>query len=178
MESKAKLIGHAVHPMLIVFPLGLLTFSVIADVVGMVTPHAQWREFAYWLIAGGVVGGVLAAIAGLIDWAAIPFGTRAKAIGTMHGLGNLAVIALFAISGVMRRDNPAAPGAIPFILSVIALGMVMATGWLGGELVDRLGVGVDNGAHLNAPSSLSGRPASDSVDPNAAHSDTPETALH
>ena len=81
MESKAKLIGHAVHPMLIVFPLGLLTFSVIADVVGMVTPHAQWREFAYWLIAGGVVGGVLAAIAGLIDWAAIPFGTRAKAIG-------------------------------------------------------------------------------------------------
>jgi hypothetical protein len=32
-------------------------------------------------------------------------------------------------------------------------------GWLGGELVDRLGVGVDDGAHLDAPSSLSGRPA-------------------
>ncbi len=33
------------------------------------------------------------------------------------------------------------------------------TGWLGGELVDRLGVGVDDGAHLNSPSSLTGRPA-------------------
>jgi len=39
-------------------------------------------------------------------------------------------------------------------------------GWLGGELVDRLGVGVDRGANLNAPSSLSGRPATDSTTGN------------
>lgn len=47
-----------------------------------------------------------------------------------------------------------------FVLGFIAVALALVTGWLGGELVDRLGVGVDNGAHLNAPSSLSGRPAS------------------
>jgi hypothetical protein len=38
--------------------------------------------------------------------------------------------------------------------------LASVTAWLGGELVERLGVAVDDGAHLDAPSSLSGQPAS------------------
>ena len=33
MESRAKLFGHPIHPMLIVFPLGLLAAAVIFDII-------------------------------------------------------------------------------------------------------------------------------------------------
>jgi uncharacterized membrane protein len=46
------------------------------------------------------------------------------------------------------------PPTLAMILSLGGVGLGAVTGWLGGELVDRLGVGVDDGAHLNAPSSL------------------------
>src|SRR5262245_11603861 len=160
MESKAKLLGHAIHPMLIVFPLGLLVTSVVFDVIHLATSDELFATVSYWMIAAGVIGGVLAAIFGLIDWLNIPAGTRAKAIGLWHGLGNATVLALFAMSWYLRRGDPAhVPSTEAFVVSLVAVGLGTVTAWLGGELVDRLGVGVDRGAHLDAPSSLSGQPA-------------------
>jgi uncharacterized membrane protein len=159
MESKAKLLGHPIHPMLIVFPLGLLATSLIFDIIALAADNATLFIASYWMIAAGVIGGLLAAIFGLVDWLAIPNKTRAKEIGLWHGVGNVIVTALFAISWFLRRPAPDHPPATALLLSVIAVGMALVTGWLGGELVNRLGVGVDDGAHVNSPSSLSGRPA-------------------
>lgn len=161
MESKAKAFGHPIHPMLIVFPLGLFITAVVFDVIYLVTDNDKWSEIAYWMIAAGIIGGLLAAIFGLIDWLAIPAGTRAKSIGLWHGAGNVVVVALFAASWLLRLDDPRDPTLVALILSFIGVGIGAVTGWLGGELVDRLGVGVDEGAHVNAPSSLSGHPASE-----------------
>ena len=61
---------------------------------------------------------------------------------------------LFAGSWLLRREAPAAPGQLALALSFIGGGMALVTGWLGGELVDRLSIGVDDGAHVDAPSSL------------------------
>jgi uncharacterized membrane protein len=69
------------------------------------------------------------------------------------------VVALFAASWLLRGGPEAAPPMSGFVLSFAGGVLSMITGWLGGELVNRLGVGVDDGAHLDAPSSLSGRPA-------------------
>lgn len=159
MESKAKLFGHPVHPMLIVFPLGLLATSVIFDIVHLATAQERWAEVTFWMIAAGLIGGLLAAVFGLIDWLAIPRGTRARTIGMWHGLGNLGVVTLFLVSLLLRRPDPLHPGLAPFVLSVLGVLLALWTGWLGGELVDRLGVGVDQGANVNAPSSLSHRAA-------------------
>ena len=161
MQSRAKLFGHPIHPILIPFPLGLLTTSVVFDVVYLLTDNGKWSEIAFWMIAAGVVGGLAAAVFGLIDWLAIPSGTRAKRIGLWHGAGNVVVVVLFIVSWLLRADTPEEPGAIPIILSLVEVTLAGLTGWLGGELVERLGVGVDDGAHLNSPSSLSGRPASE-----------------
>jgi uncharacterized membrane protein len=81
MESRAKLFGHPIHPMLIPFPLGLLTTSVVFDVVHLLSGDGKWSEISFWMIAAGVIGGLAAAVFGLIDWLAIPSGTRAKAVG-------------------------------------------------------------------------------------------------
>jgi uncharacterized membrane protein len=161
MESKAKLFGHPLHPILIVFPLGLLIVALIFDVLYMITGEITFGVVSFWNIAAGVIGGVLAAIFGFIDWAAIPSGTRAKSIGRWHAIGNSLVLILFAASWVLRLTNPDfMPGMIAFLLVLVGGVVGLVSGWLGGELVDRLGVGVDPGAHLNSPSSLSGEPAS------------------
>lgn len=160
MESKATFAGHAIHPMLIVFPLGLLAMALIFDVIFEISGHTGFATAAFWDIAAGVVMGLVAALFGFLDWVAIPSGTRAKRVGRMHGGGNVVVVALFAVSWLLRLGNPSyQPIAIGFILEIVAVLLALVTGWLGGELVERLGVGVHAGANLDAPSSLSERMA-------------------
>jgi uncharacterized membrane protein len=165
MESKVKLLGHPVHPFLVVFPLGLLIMALIFDVIYFATDNGAFATAAYWDIAAGIIAGLVAAVFGLIDWLNIPAGTRAKSVGMWHGIGNVVVVVLFALSWWMRYGDPAhTPGTAAFILALAGVGIGAVTGWLGGEMVDRLGVGVDPGAHLNAPSSLSGLPADSNLD--------------
>jgi uncharacterized membrane protein len=161
MESKFKVLGHGAHPILIVFPLGLLATSVIFDVIHLVTGNGQFAVVSYWMIAAGIVGGVVAAVPGFVDWWAIPQNTRAKRVGLVHGVGNDIVLVLFAISWWMRRGNAPEyrPDTIALVLSGIGFLLALLTGWLGGELVERLGMAVHDGAHLDAPNTLSGRPA-------------------
>ena len=160
MESRAKLFGHAAHPILIVFPLGLLATAVIFDVLFLATGNAGFSTASFWNIAAGIVGGLAAAVFGVWDWLAIPGGTRAKQIGLWHGAGNVVVVALFAVSCLLRSGAPGyRPDTVAFVLALVAVIIALVTGWLGGELVERLGVGVDEGANLDAPNSLSGRPA-------------------
>jgi uncharacterized membrane protein len=159
MESRAKLLGHAVHPMLIVFPLGLLGMAEIFDLLALGMRQGYWAEIALWMMVAGVVTGLIAAPFGLIDWLAIPPNTRAKRIGVIHGVGNVIVVLMFAASAWMRWDIPQAPTMMAMVLSFAAFALALVTGWLGGELVERLRVGVDEGAHVDAPSSLKVRRA-------------------
>ena len=160
MPSPAKALGHAIHPVLIVFPLGLLITAVVFDVLYFITDRSAFAIAAGYMIGAGVIGGLLAGIFGFVDWLAIPTGTRARRIGALHGVGNVVVLVLFAASWLVRYSQDTwdtTAGAFVLALLGVALGGV--TGWLGGELVERLGVGVDEGANLDAPSSLSHRVA-------------------
>jgi uncharacterized membrane protein len=159
MRAKARLLGHPIHQMLIVFPLGLLATSLFFDIAHLSSDNPQWGVISYWLINVGIISGLVAAVFGLIDWLAIPSGTRAKRIGLLHGGGNVVVVLLFIGSCLLRQDAPGNPEGAAIFLSAAAVLLALVTGWLGGELVDRLGVGVEEGANVNAPSSLSGRPA-------------------
>lgn len=158
MESRAKLFGHAIHPILIVYPLGLLSAAVVFDLIYLFTGNPTWTTVSYWMIAAGIVGGLLAALFGVIDFVAIPSGTRAKNIGLFHGLVNVGVMILFIGSWLLRMNYPQVPSTGAFTLSFIGFAAALVGGWLGGELVERLGVGVTPGANLNAPSSLTTRP--------------------
>lgn len=156
MESRAKLFGHPAHTILIAFPVGLLMTALIFDIAYLATNNAQFAIVSYWMIVAGVLGGLISAVFGLVDWFAIPGGTRAKAVGLWHGVGNVAALLLFVISGWLRSPLPQAPNWAAITLGVIGVGILGITGWLGGELVHRLNIGNDEGAHPNAPSSLSG----------------------
>ena len=159
MRAKARLLGHPIHPVLIVFPLGLLTVAAIFDVIYVCTYNGQWSNLSYWMITSGIIGGLIAAVFGIIDWFGIPEDTRAKYIGLIHGCSNVVVVVLFIVSWFMRRASPAAPTMTATMLGWIGIAVALFASWLGGELVYRLNVGVDRGANLDAPNSLSGRSA-------------------
>lgn len=154
MGTNIKLLGHPVHQQLIVFPLGLLVTAAVFDLISAISGDTRWTQMAFYMIGAGILTGLAAALFGLLDWLGIPVGTRARRIGALHGFGNLIVVLLFVASFFLRWPNPVMAPPLSYWFSYIAAVLVLVTGWLGGELVDRLGVGVDQSAHLNAPSSL------------------------
>jgi uncharacterized membrane protein len=173
MYSKIKSMGHPIHPMLVTFPLGLLITSIIFDIIHWITGNGYWSEIAFWMIAAGTISGIMAAIVGTIDWLGIPSGTRAKRVGILHGTGNYIILTLFVVSGLLRLYVPGNPPIAAYVLSFLGAAMLGATGWLGGELTLRMGIGVDEGANLNAPSTLSGLPANPEVSHGSSAGEEP-----
>ncbi len=155
-----KLFGHPVHPMLVVFPVGLFATAVVFDILYLIAGNPIFPTVSYYMIAAGILGGLLAAIFGFIDWLGLPNNSRAKKIGGWHGLGNFVIVVLFAISWFLRRgDANFVPTSLALLLSFAGIGLALITAWIGGEMVYRLGVGVDQGANVNAPSSLTNQSA-------------------
>lgn len=156
MTSRAKLAGHPVHPMLITYPVGLLTTAVVFDIIYLITDRPGFTGAAAYAIAAGIIGGLLAAPFGWIDYFKIPADTRAKRIGLLHGLINVVVLVLFAVSWLLRWNAGGwEPKPLALAFSFVAVVVASVGAWLGGELVDRLAIGIDEGAHPDAPSSLS-----------------------
>lgn len=149
-----KLFGHPPHQILIVFPAGLLLTATAFDAAALATgSHSFWNA-SYLMIAAGIAGGLIAAVFGLIDWLAIPRGTRARRIGAVHGLGNAVVLMLYGTSLWVRASPEAAPELSAALFGFLGAALLGLTGWLGGELVSRLGIGVDADANPNASNSL------------------------
>ncbi len=156
MESKTKLLGHPAHQIVVSFPMGLLATAALFDAVYVVHGGQTWALVAFYMIGAGVVGGIIAAVFGLIDYLAIPPGTRAKRIGGFHGLSSATLVTFFLVSWLLRVGGPTAPEPLALLFSFSGVAFLGLAGWLGGELLNRMGVGIDDGAHFNAPSSLSG----------------------
>ena len=155
MESRAKFLGHAVHQMLIPVPAGLFIVAALLDVVDAFVDAPWIPTVTFWNLVVGIGSALPAAVFGFMDWTKIPTGTRAKRVGAVHGLGNLLAVLLFAIAVYLRSGSAQYEnGAVSLALEVVSFGILAVTAWLGGELVDRLGVGVDDGANLDAPNSI------------------------
>jgi uncharacterized membrane protein len=140
MRTPASIAGHPIHPMLVPIPIGLWVFSLVCDIVFTVGgKNPDWATVALFTMGGGIVGALLAAVPGLIDLLSLP--ERARKIALMHMSINLAVVVLYVINLWMRARGPGDPGALMW-LSVVSIGLLAASGWLGGKLVYELGVAV------------------------------------
>lgn len=143
MRTPASIARHPIHPMLVPIPIGLWIFSLVCDLFylgGSTNP--AWNTVAFYCMGGGIVGALLAAVPGLIDLLSLPPGPRSTAI--KHMAINLTVVVLYVINFWMRLQSPASPGNLVW-LSLIALGLLVISGWLGGKMVYEHGVAVDTG---------------------------------
>lgn len=143
MSSPASIAKHPIHPMLIVFPVGLWIFSLISDVIyAMRWGPTVWRDVAFYTMAGGIGGALLSAIPGLIDLVSLT-DSRVKRIGIWHMIINLLAVALFCVNLWLRMPNTTTSIAIePIWLSVAGVIFIAISGWLGGEMVHVHGVSV------------------------------------
>lgn len=150
MSTPASIAGHPIHPILVTVPIGLWVFSLVSDIIfaaGLGGP--VWHDVAFYTMAGGVVGALLAAIPGLVDFLSLRDG-NAKKIGAFHMILNLTLVALYALNLYLRL-NSAPKATLPLALSVVSVVLLLVSGWLGGELVFRYGTGV--ATRSDAPSS-------------------------
>jgi uncharacterized membrane protein len=148
MASPASIGGHPIHPMLIPFPIGLWVFSIVADIIYLWrgNGHTDWNSIAKWSLLAGCIGAVAAAIFGIIDWLSIK-DRAVKKVANWHARLNILALLLFAASWYLRTDNGqdmiGDSLKIPMALSGVGLIAIVISGWLGGELVFKHGVGVN-----------------------------------
>lgn len=146
--SRAAMWSHPVHPMLVTMPIGLLIGAFVADLIFWGGGSEFFAQMALWLVGGGLLTGLLAALAGLVDFASIE---RARSTdGWIHAVGNGLVMGVAAVNVVVRLAGDAADVVLPWGLllsAVTAVGLAI-TGWYGGELSYRHMIGVSpHGEH-------------------------------
>lgn len=144
MQSKASIGGHPIHPMLIPFPFALWTTSFAVDVLFYFTRHPTLLVIAKFMLAAGCLAAVAAAAAGFIDWMAIK-DDAVKRVANWHARLNVIALIAFTASLVLRvgkfSDLVGRRLTVPFLLSLIGMILIAISGWLGGELVFKYGVG-------------------------------------
>lgn len=151
MESRAKFAGHPIHQMMVAFPIGAFGMAVTSDVLRAGRSERTYEATAARAIDFGLVTSALAIPFGLVDWLAIPRGTRAKRVGLWHALGNATLLGLFVGSRWLRGR-----GDLRRAQWLSGAGMMLGglTAWLGGELVNRHGIGVHDQIGFDAPKAL------------------------
>jgi uncharacterized membrane protein len=137
--TPASIKDHPIHLMLIPIPIGLWVFALVADLVG--GGSGEWRTVAYYCLGGGIAGALLAALPGLVDLVSLS-DPAAKRVALLHMAINLAAVAIFAFNFYLRMGSPGHAG--PLWLTVVGVLAISVSGWLGGELVHRHGIGVAN----------------------------------
>jgi uncharacterized membrane protein len=136
MESRLKIAGQAVQPILVMFPLGLFAMAVIFDVADLLGGPDILGALGFWNVVAGLAGGVLATLAGAIDLAFVRR-TDAKRLGVLRVLLNMGVLILFAVILMVRVGDPdRAAGVGLFFLELLALALAGFGAWFGGELAN------------------------------------------
>lgn len=141
MASPASIKKHPVHPMLVGVPIGLWVFALVCDVMRAASSNTVWQTVAIYCIAGGIVGALVAAVPGLIDYFSIDEAAM-KRIANLHLAVNLGAVAIFAINLWLRFRLPA-ESYLPLGASLVGVLAMGVGGWLGGEMVFVKGMAVE-----------------------------------
>src|SRR3954469_24392364 len=141
VQSTAAIAGHPLHHMLVAFPIAFLIGAFATDVAFRSTTDAFWAQASFWLLLAGVVTALVAAVPGFIDFSTMDR-VPSLWVAWAHMIGNLTVVVIAAINLWLRWSDPAAGAqGTGLVLSLLTTLLLLATGWLGGELAYRYGLG-------------------------------------
>ena len=132
-----RILGHSVHPIIVVSPLCLLSLAVVFDFIHLLGGSVSFAVISYWMMATGLIAGSLTAALWWIDRIALPTGPVSKGSGLAYGVVNTAVLLLYAGSWYTRYNHPGTPELMATIFSTLGAGLGLIGSWLGGEVFDR-----------------------------------------
>lgn len=142
-QSTAKIGGHPVHPMLVPFPIVCFIGALVADIVFLNNGDAGWATASRWLLGVGIGMAALAAIAGLTDFMGDQR-IRGLSHAVQHMLANVTVVVLEIVNFVLRLGNNDTIGSVGVYISAVAVLVLVFSGWRGGDLVYKHGIGVED----------------------------------
>ncbi|KFN45304.1 hypothetical protein P873_02455 [Arenimonas composti TR7-09 = DSM 18010] len=142
VASRVAVFKHPIHPMLVVFPVAFLSTPLLTDLLFLWLQQPYWAVTSYWLVVGGLAMGLFAACFGIADMFLLR-SVRRHVSAWNHFIAGVMLLAL-AAAGVWWRHGDPLAAVWPFglLLAAVTAGMTFVTGWLGGTLSFRHGVGV------------------------------------
>src|SRR5215207_8580583 len=144
MRSKAHIKSHPLHPILIAFPIAFFIGAFAFDLLSLITGNTNLWQTGYYLGIAGIIGAVLAAVPGAIDYFyTVPPKSSAKKRATQHAIINLLNTALFAFIVYYRRMDNANVYTV-LAMEGVGIALLSLAGWMGGTLVHRNQIGVDH----------------------------------
>jgi uncharacterized membrane protein len=151
VPSTVAIAGHPIHPILVQFPISFLVGALLTDVTFWITDDTFWGRASFWLILAGLVGGIAAALTGILDFLRIGR-VRKRTAGWAHLILNVTALVLAAVNLVWRWKNPIA-AILPWgiALSAIVASVLGVSGWYGGELVYRHKISVIGDGNPDGP---------------------------
>lgn len=142
ITSSVAILGHPIHPIIVIFPIAFLSSAAGADLGYWLTQDFFWARASIWLLGLGVLSGVAAAATGIADFIKIPR-ARQRTAGWAHMALNAGALVLSIINVILRWGDPAqAILPVGLVLSLVVSGLLLASGWYGGELMFRHKVGI------------------------------------
>jgi uncharacterized membrane protein len=146
MRSKFAIAGHPIHPMLVAIPIGLFAWTLAADVIYLATDKDHmWYDISFWSGIAAWITALVAALPGFGDLLTVAIKSDARTMALVHMILNVTVVALYIIAMVLMLDDGALAGSRltgVVILHLAGVGMLLLSGWLGGEMVFRYHVGM------------------------------------
>jgi uncharacterized membrane protein len=141
--SKAKLLGHPIHPMLVAFPVAFYTGTLAAFIAYAASQDPFWGRLANIVNWAGVVTAGVAAIPGLIDWAmGIPRQSAAKRTGLTHMVLNVSALLVFFVCAIAYSGHDLPPASTGIVLSAVGVALTLPAGFFGWKLVQDHHVGI------------------------------------
>jgi uncharacterized membrane protein len=146
MQSKIRLFGHPVHPMLVPFPVAFYTATMVCSIVYASNGDTFWFRVAFIANCAALVMAAVAILPGLIDWMAIPELTDAKTTGLKHMVANVFTLGFFTANAAVnftKLDDPHPPVQSSIMLTSFGFLVMLYAGFKGWRLVQTHHIGID-----------------------------------
>lgn len=145
-RSTAKIADHPIHPMLVSFPIVSFVFVLILDVL-YTRGQSGVAAASTWVLGFGLLTAALAAVAGLTDYLG---DDRIRRLGDAlkHMLANVTAVVLEVVNFALRLKDSTSIASTGVYISLIVVLILLYSGWKGGNLVYRHGVGVHDTSNL------------------------------
>ncbi len=143
-RSTARIATHPIHPMLVPFPITCLVGALVTDLLFLAYGDPGFATASRWLLGFGIGTAVIAAAFGLIDFMG---DDRIRRLGhaLQHMIANVAAVVLSIVNLAVRLDGDDNILSLGIYLSAAVVLILIFSGWRGGDLVYRHGVGVLDG---------------------------------
>ena len=150
LRSNVEILGHPLHPIIVNVAIGAFIAAFVFDIAALATGSASWFVMSFWTLLIGACAGVFAVLSGFYDYVTLRMSRPARNVATIHLSLNLAFMLLFIASLILKGMAAASgPLLVPygrivstFVLDVIGIVILVASGWFGGELIFKHGIAV------------------------------------